>query len=136
MKKLYRILIYALLIIAISSVPVQAKTIKHNLAETTITVSPKDKVNLRIPGVKTKNVVWKSKNKGIAKVNKSGVMTAVKNGKTKITAKCYKITFTVNVIVIAKTQVKTEPQPSANTETKTEPTSKTETKTIDKRINI
>lgn len=98
MKKIRKFGIILLLSL-LFTLPCYAKTIKHNMAETTLTIAPKDKISLKIPGVKVKNVVWKSKNKSIAKVNKSGIVTGLKKGKTKITAKCYKITFTLNIIV-------------------------------------
>ena len=52
------------------------------------------------------NVSWKVKNKTIAKISKSGKVTAQKDGKTSLTYKKNGITYTVNVIVTDYNELK------------------------------
>lgn len=92
--------IFALLI---SSVPVYAAS--ASISKKSVTLYIGQSTALKVKGQNGK-VTWKSANPKIAAVNKSGIVTAKKAGKTKVTAKVNKKTLTCNVTVKKTVKVK------------------------------
>ncbi len=88
-----------------SAVEVQAAT-KIKLSKTKLTLYVKKTATLKVKGTK-KKVTWSSSNKKVAKVSKTGKITAVKKGTATITAKVggkkYKCKVTVKNPTISKT---------------------------------
>ena len=98
-----------------------AKAPKLSTKKVTVTVGASKKVKLKNKPTGAK-VTWKSNNKKIAKVNKNGKITGIKEGSTKVTCKVVykkakkKVTknFKINVKVTAVQETTTEaPQVSA-----------------------
>ena len=92
--------IFALLI---SSVPVYAAS--ASISKKSVTLYIGQSTALKVKGQNGK-VTWKSANPKVATVNKSGIVTAKKAGKTKVTAKINKKTLTCNVTVKKTVKVK------------------------------
>lgn len=79
---------------------------KVAINKTSATIEVKKSVNLKITGT-TSKVTWKSSNKKIATVNRSGKIVGVKEGKATITATVEKKKFTCNITVKKKSAYKT-----------------------------
>ena len=77
--------------------PAEAATMKLNTSEKTIVIGSTYK--LKVQNTK-KSVTWKSSNPKVATVSKTGLVTAKKAGKVKITAKVGKKKLTCKVTVI------------------------------------
>ncbi|BCN28886.1 Ig-like domain-containing protein [Anaeromicropila herbilytica] len=75
---------------------VEAATIKINLKAATITTG--ETITLKLIGTRNKPT-WKSSNQSVATVDKSGVVTAMKEGTAKITATLNRKTYSCNVTV-------------------------------------
>lgn len=77
---------------------VEAAT-NRKLSKKKVTLYVGNTVTLKLSGVNSKKVSWSVKNKKVAKVNKKGVVSGLKKGKTQIIAKYkgkkYKCTVTV-----------------------------------------
>jgi len=71
---------------------------KVKLSKKKATLTVGDKLQLKVVGTK-KKVTWSSSNKKIAKVSKKGLVTAVKAGNAKITAKVGYKKYTCTIIV-------------------------------------
>ena len=71
-----------------------------------VLLSPKKKKTLRLTGTKQK-VTWKTSNKKIAAVSKTGVVTAKKKGNVLITAQVGNLKFGTVVSVVSKKKKKT-----------------------------
>ena len=126
MKNLRRItslLLMAVMVAGMLAVPggnVQAaKKKKVQLNKKTVTLEVGKKVTLKLKNVpKKKKIRWSSNKKKIASVNKKGVVTAKKTGKTKITAKVSGKKYVCKVTVITKktqdnaTSTTTNPTPA------------------------
>lgn len=113
-KKLFLMLVFALALTMFIPIGANAKA-KINKKQVTITVGRK--VKLKIKGTK-KKVIWKSKNKSIATVNKKGKVTANSTGKTTIIAKAGKKKYKCRVTVKAndtKNTTSKKPTPQAGT---------------------
>lgn len=98
MKKRIISSLLTLLLVAslIMPVSVQADTIE--LSDTKVKLYVGETYQLDIYG-EAKKVSWSSTDKSIVKVNKKGVITGVKNGKTKVNAKIGKTTYSCTVTV-------------------------------------
>lgn len=112
MKKTIRLLLVLSAILILAQSACYAKTVKHNMASTSITVGNGDKITLSASGIKAKNIVWKSSDKSIVSVNKKGKATAKDIGEATITAKYQKIKFTVSITVSEETPQAEEPTPT------------------------
>lgn len=79
---------------------------KVKLSKTKAVVHVGNNTTLKLKGAKASRVKWSSSNTRVAKVSKKGVVTALKKGKTVITAKynkkVYKCTITVMSAKISK----------------------------------
>lgn len=95
---------------------VAAATSKVRLDYTQVTMSVRTKVRLHIKGTK-KKVIWRSSNKKIAKVSKTGKVTALKVGKCKIIAKVSGKKYKCSIVVKKRTPV-TPPKASTKPFTK------------------
>ena len=98
LKQVYSlVLVMALVLSSLIFVPSYSNAaIKLNKKSITVKVGKTYKLKLK--GTK-KSAKWSSANKAIAKVSKKGVVTGVKAGKTKITAKLGKKKYTCKVTV-------------------------------------
>ena len=112
-SKLYRILALLLLTLMIvspiqSAIPTEAASYKLNKKKVTLTVG--STYTLKVKGT-SKRATWKTSNKKIATVSKTGKIKAKKAGSAKITAKVKKKTLTCKVTVKKKaTSVPQTPQ--------------------------
>ena len=77
--------------------PAEAATMKLNTSEKTIVIGSTYKLKVQNTN---KSVTWKSSNPKVATVSKTGLVTAKKAGKVKITAKVGKKKLTCKVTVI------------------------------------
>ena len=66
-------------------------TKKVSISKSSLKLKTKVKYKLKVNGT-TKKVVWKSSNKKVAKVSQSGLVKAIKPGKTVVSAKVGKKT--------------------------------------------
>lgn len=83
---------------------VSASTIKISKSKVTLEIG--STLKLRITGTKNK-VTWKSNNSSVASINKSGVVTAKKEGKTNVTAMVSNKKFTCLVSVAKNAGIST-----------------------------
>lgn len=137
MKPMKKICMYvltlALVLTMLPTVKLSAAAKKPKLSQSSITLKEGEKGKLKVKKngfYKITKTSWKSKNKSIAKVGKNGTVTAVKHGKTKVTAtvtakksqksrvKKYKLTCKINVTAKdSSTDLTTETPIPSTTET-------------------
>ena len=96
MKKTLSVIL--ILLICFSTL-ISASAATVSLNSQSISLFKGDKVTLKINGIKSSNVTWKSSNKKIVTVTKSGVITAKAPGTATITGKYKTITFRCKVTV-------------------------------------
>lgn len=87
-----------LLVICLIAFLIPAAQAAAKLNKTKITLSPGETFRLKVSGT-AKTPTWSSSNKKVAKVSKKGLITAVKPGTAKITAKVGKKKLTCKVTV-------------------------------------
>lgn len=99
MQKIKRFLFVLFLLIAVITLPASAATTKRlskSAKKMTVNVG---KYKLKIKG---ETVKWKAKNNSILQLNKKGVLTAKKSGRTKISYKLAGKTKSIKVTVKSK----------------------------------
>lgn len=101
MKKITKVLLSILLVCGLvlplaDTLIVDAAVVK--ISQSSLTLDRKKSKVLKVVGTKNK-VYWKSNNPKVATVNKSGKVTAIKKGKTTITATVNKKKYKCNVSV-------------------------------------
>lgn len=100
MKKILSLVIAIVMALSILiSVPTTAQAASTAISETSRTITAKEQFRLYIKNT-TAKVTWSSKDKSVAKVSKSGIVTGVKPGATTILAKAGKNTYKCKVQVI------------------------------------
>ena len=112
MKKLFRrmrlVLFLMLLLTCAASVPASAAA-RLNLSRLTMTAGKTFTLKMKgLSKAKAKKVKWKSSKKKVAKVSKKGKVTALKAGKTTITAKVGGKSYKCKVVVMAVKTVEKE----------------------------
>ena len=134
-KKSIAILTSAAILLTGISVSAATKNIKFVKSKQTVYVGKKLTLKISVPKKykkQTSKIKWSSSNKKVAVVNKKGVVTAKKTGKTVIKAKFYGTTAKCTVTVKKKaTTVKPTVKPDTPTESSvpTESSKPSETKT-------
>ena len=101
MKKCAAMLLAVIFLLSGFSVNVSAATVKLNKSKKTIYVGETFTLTLKNAPSDAK-ITWKSSKKSVATVDKTGVVTAKKNGKTTITAKYGKKTYKCKITVKKK----------------------------------
>lgn len=76
-----------------------AGTSAFNLTTQSKSIAGGKSIALKINGIKSKKVKWKSSKPSVATVSKTGIVTGIKKGKTTITGKYRGIKFTVKITV-------------------------------------
>ena len=101
MKKLIKLSILISILI-ILCVPCYAKTRKHSMTDTKLSMAIGDKIQLSISGVDSSEIQWSVKNKKLCKISSKGVLTAKKKGKTKITANYHGAKISLSLSIYPK----------------------------------
>lgn len=100
MKKILNaIMIIVMVLSFLVSVPTTTQAASVAISETSRTITAKEQFRLYVKNT-TEKVTWRSKDKSVAKVSKSGIVTGVRPGATTILAKVGKNTFKCKVQVI------------------------------------
>jgi len=76
-----------------------AGTSAFNLTTQSKSIAGGKSIALKINGIKSKKVKWKSSKPSVATVSKTGIVTGIKKGKATITGKYRGIKFTVKITV-------------------------------------
>ena len=101
MKRVLSLFMIVILSISLSlSSHVDAATLKLNKSKTTLNVGSAFK--LKLGKLNASKVSWSSSKRSVASVNKGGIITAKSKGKTTITAKYNKKSYTCIITVKAK----------------------------------
>ena len=98
-KILFALLLCTFLLSIFVSNDTDAGSTTLNLTTDSYTLSQGKTLQLKINGVKAKKVKWKSSNKKVATVSKSGTVKAIKSGKATISGKYKGITFKTKITV-------------------------------------
>lgn len=109
-KKIVALLTCIIIIIsALCIVPISdAGSTAFNITNQTKTIEVGKTFQIKLNGVKANKIKWKSSNKSIATVSKTGTVKGLKVGKTKISGKYKDINFIISISVEKKSQNTTE----------------------------
>lgn len=106
MKKKYLLLmaLFTVVLFAASNFDVDAGATSFNISNTSYTLVKGKTLQLKVNGVKSKKIKWKSSKKSVATVSKTGLVKAVKSGTATISGKYKGITFKTKIVVEDKKQ--------------------------------
>lgn len=117
-KKIVALLTCIIIIIsALCIVPISdAGSTAFNITNQTKTIEVGKTFQIKLNGVKANKIKWKSSNKSIATVSKTGTVKGLRNGKAKITGKYKDLKFVITVSVVNKIEKTTESTTQNTTE--------------------
>ena len=79
-----------------------------NLTTQSKSIAGGKSITLKVNGIKSRKIKWKSSKPSVATVSKAGVVTGIKKGKTTITGKYKGIKFTVKITVTSDAASKSD----------------------------